>query len=321
MAVGIIRFALAAAALASASVMAQDWPNKPVKMIVPFPPGGGTDTVARPLAAKLSQVLGQQIVIDNRGGAGGTIGAAVVAKAPPDGYTVLLYSVHGAVAVSAYKGLPYDLERDLVPVTTAAIFPDVLVAASRVPAKNLPELLAYAKANDGKINCGSAGNGTSRHLSCEMLNLAGGIKATHVPYKGTGPAMTALLGGEIDYLFEALGSASSFIRAGSVRPIAVTSAKRSPSFPEIPTAIESGLPGFEITSWYGLWVPAGTPPAIVLKLQAAVVKVFEDPQMRETWFKLGAEPGGSTPEEFRDLVSRDVAKWAKIVRDAKVTVE
>jgi tripartite-type tricarboxylate transporter receptor subunit TctC len=321
MTVGIIRLAVAAAALASASAMAQDWPNKPVKMIVPFPPGGGTDTVARPLAAKLSQVLGQQIVIDNRGGAGGTIGAAVVAKSPPDGYTVLLYSVHGAVAVSAYKGLPYDLERDLVPVTTAAIFPDVLVAASRVPAKNVPELLAYAKANDGKINCGSAGNGTSRHLSCEMLNLAGGIKATHVPYKGTGPAMTALLAGEIDYLFEALGSASSHIRAGTVRPIAVTSAKRSPSFPEIPTAIESGLPGFEITSWYGLWVPAGTPPAIVQKLQAAVVKVFEDPQMRETWFKLGAEPGGSTPEEFRDLVSRDVAKWAKIVRDAKVTVE
>ena len=317
----VFRAALAAAVAVAMPTLAQDWPNKPVKMIVPFPPGGGTDTVARPLAAKLSQVLGQQIVIDNRGGAGGTIGASVVAKSVPDGYTVLLYSVHGAVAVSAYKGLAYDLEKDLVPVTTAAIFPDVLVAASRVPAKTLPELIAYAKANDGKINCGSAGNGTSRHLSCEMLNLAAGIKATHVPYKGTGPAMTALLAGEIDYIFEALGSASSHIRAGSVRPIAVTSAKRSPSFPDIPTAIESGLPGFEITSWYGLWVPAGTPQPIVQKLQAAVVKAFEDPQMRETWFKLGAEQGGSTPEEFRDLVSRDVAKWAKIVRDAKVSVD
>lgn len=312
---------LALTLLFSAAAGAQDWPNKSIKMIVPFPPGGGTDTVARPLGAKLAQILGQQVVIDNRGGAGGTIGAAVAAKSPPDGYTVLLYSVHGAVAASAYKNLSYDLERDLVPVTTAAIFPDVLVAANRVPAKTLPELLAFAKANPGKINCGSAGNGTSRHLSCEMFALQAGITATHVPYKGTGPATTALLAGEIDYIFEALGSASSFIRAGSVRPIMVTSAKRSPSFPEIPTAIESGMAGFEITSWYGLWFPAGTPRAIVQKLQAAVAKAFEDPEMKELWFKLGAEPGGSSPEEFRDLVSRDVAKWAKVVREAKISVE
>ncbi len=316
-----IPLAFAAAMLAAVPAVAQDWPAKPIKMIVPFPPGGGTDTVARPLAAKLATVLGQQIVIDNRGGAGGTIGAAVAAKSPPDGYTILLYSVHGAVAASAYKGLAYDIERDLVPVTTAAIFPDVLVAAKRVPATTLTELIAFAKANPGKINCGSAGNGTSRHLSCEMFSLAAGITATHVPYKGTGPATTALLAGEIDYIFEALGSASSYIRAGSVRPIVVTSAKRSPSFPEIPTAMESGLGSFEITSWYGLWVPAGTPRPIVQKLQAAVAKVFEDPEMKETWFRLGAEAGGSSSEEFRDLVSRDVAKWAKVVREAKVSVE
>ncbi len=316
-----LRVGLAMVLLAALPVMAQDYPTRPIKMIVPFPPGGGTDTVARPLAAKLSQILGQQVVIDNRGGAGGTIGAAVAAKSAPDGYTVLLYSVHGAVAASAYRNLSYDLERDLVPVTTAAIFPDVLVAANRVPAKTLPELLAYARANPGKINCGSAGNGTSRHLSCELFNLQAGVQATHVPYKGTGPATTALLAGEIDYIFEALGSASSYIRAGSVKPIMVTSAKRSPSFPEIPTAIESGLAGFEITSWYGLWVPAGTPRPIVAKLQGAVAKAFEDPGMKELWFKLGAEPGGSSPEEFRDLVSRDVAKWGKVVREAKITVE
>jgi tripartite-type tricarboxylate transporter receptor subunit TctC len=292
-----------------------------VKVIVPFPPGGGTDTVARPLTAKLSQMLGQQFVIDNRGGAGGTIGAAAAAKAAPDGYTVLLYSVHGAVAASAYKGLAYDLERDLVPVTTVAIFPDVLVAASRVPAKTLAELIAYAKANPGKINCGSAGNGTSRHLSCEMFNMQAGISATHVPYKGTGPATTALLAGEIDYIFEALGSASSHIRAGTVRPIVVTSAKRSPSFPEIPTAMDSGLPAFDVTSWYGLWVPAGTPQPIVQKLQAAVARAFEDPELKDLWFKLGAEAGGSSSEEFRVLVSRDVAKWRKVVQEAKITVE
>jgi tripartite-type tricarboxylate transporter receptor subunit TctC len=312
---------LAALLVCAIPAIAQEWPARTVKVIVPFPPGGGTDTVARPIAAKLAQMLGQQFVIDNRGGAGGTIGAGIAAKSAPDGYTVLLYSVHGAVAASAFKNLSYDLERDLVPVTTVAIFPDVLVAASRVPAKTLPDLLAYARANPGKINCGSAGNGTSRHLSCEMFNLQAGIKATHVPYKGTGPATTALLAGEIDYIFEALGSASAYIRAGTVRPIMVTSARRSPSFPEIPTAIESGLAGFEVTSWYGLWMPAGTPHAIVQRLQAAVAKAFEDPEMRELWFKLGAEPGGASPEEFRDLVSRDVAKWGKVVREARVTVD
>jgi tripartite-type tricarboxylate transporter receptor subunit TctC len=312
---------LAALLICAIPALAQDWPTKSVKVIVPFPPGGGTDTVARPLAVRLSQMLGQQFVIDNRGGAGGTIGAAVAAKAAPDGYTVLLYSVHGAVAASAFKNLPYDLERDLVPVTTVAIFPDVLVAANRVPAKTLSELLAFARANPGKINCGSAGNGTSRHLSCEMFNIQAGLKATHVPYKGTGPATTALLAGEIDYIFEALGSASAFIRAGTVRAIMVTSAKRSPSFPDIPTAIESGLPGFEVTSWYGLWMPAGTPQAIVGRLQAAVAKAFEDPEMRELWFKLGAEPGGASSDEFRDLVSRDVAKWGKVVRDAHITID
>jgi tripartite-type tricarboxylate transporter receptor subunit TctC len=314
-------FFLAAALLASPFVHAQEWPTKPVRMIVPFPPGGGTDTVARPLAAKLTQILGQQIVIDNRGGAGGTIGAGIAAKSPPDGYTVLLYSVHGAVAAAAYKSLPYDLQKDLVPVTTAAIFPDVLVAANRVPAKTLPELIAWAKANPGKLNCGSAGNGTSRHLSCELFNAAAGIGATHVPYKGTGPATQALVAGEVDWIFEALGSAAGQIRAGNVRPIVVTSTKRSPAFPDIPTAIESGLAGFDVTSWYGLWVPAGTPPALVQKLNDAVVKAFADPELRDTWAKLGAEPGGSTPEAFRALIDKDVAKWGKVVQEAKITLE
>jgi tripartite-type tricarboxylate transporter receptor subunit TctC len=320
---------LVAAALAAlltlaspfAQAQAQDWPTRPVRVIVPFPPGGGTDTVARPLTAKLSQLSGQQFVIDNRGGAGGTIGAAMAAKAPADGYTVLLSPVHVAVAVSAYKSLPYDLERDLSPVTTVAVFPDVLVAATRVPARTLPELITYAKANPGKINCGSAGNGTTRHLSCEMFNSAAGIKAEHVPYKGTGPATTALLGGEIDYIFEALGSASQHIRSGKLKAIAVTSAKRSPTFPDVPTAIESGLPGFEVTSWYGLWLPAGSPPAVTQRLHALVLKAFEDPEMRELWFMLGAEPGGITPAAFGSFVHTEVLKWGKVVRDAGVTIE
>ncbi len=317
------RSALAAVAcvLAALPALAQEWPTKPVKVIVPFPPGGGTDTVARPLAAKLSALSGQQFVTDNRGGAGGTIGATVAARSPADGYTLLLAPVHLAVAVSAYKNLQYDLEKDLLPVTTLAIFPDVLVAATKVPAKTLPELIAYAKANDGKVNCGSAGNGTTRHLSCEMFNSQAGVKTLHVPYKGTGPATTALLGGEVDFIFEALGSASGHIRAGKLRAIAVTSAKRSPSFPDIPTAMESGLPGFEVTSWYGLWAPAGTPRPIVQRLHALVTRAFEEQDMRELWFKLGAEHGGASPEQFAAFVRNEVVKWGKVVREAKVTIE
>lgn len=310
-------------ALAAAPVLAsaQDWPARPVKVIVPFPPGGGTDTVARPLAARLTQMTGHQFILDNRGGAGGTIGAAAAAKSAADGYTVLLAPVHLAVAVSAYRNLPYELERDLVPVTTVAIFPDVLVAAARVPAKNLPELIAYARTNPGRINCGSAGNGTTRHLSCEMFNSMAGVQAMHVPYKGTGPATTALLGGEIDYIFEALGSASAHIRSGKLKPIAVTSARRSPSFPEVPTAIEQGLAGFEVTSWYGLWVPKGTPADVVRRLHALVNRAFEDAEMRELWFRLGAEQGGIAPEQFAAFVGREVQKWGKVVRDAKVVIE
>jgi tripartite-type tricarboxylate transporter receptor subunit TctC len=310
-----------AGTLSTAPLWAQEWPTKPVRVIVPFPPGGGTDTVARPLTAKLSQLAGQSFVIDNRGGAGGTIGAGQAAKAAADGYTVLLAPVHLAVAVTAYKSLPYDLEKDLLPVTTVAVFPDVLVAATRVPAKTLPELIAYAKANPGKVNCGSAGNGTTRHLSCEMFNSFAGIKAEHVPYKGTGPATTALLGGEIDYIFEALGSASQHIRSGKLRAIAVTSSKRSPSFPEIPTASESGLPGFDVTSWYGLWLPAGAPPAVVQRLHGLVQKAFEDPEVRDLWFKLGAEPGGIAPAAFGAFIRTEVQKWGKVVRDAGVTIE
>ena len=312
---------LAALLLSCAEALAQDWPTRPVRVIVPFPPGGGTDTVARPLSAKLSQMLGQQFVIDNRGGAGGTIGANVAAKSPADGYTMLLAPVHLAVAVSAYKALPYELEKDLIAVTTAAIFPDVLVAAHKVPARTLSELISYAKANPGKINCGSAGNGTTRHLSCEMFNSLAGIKATHVPYKGTGPATAALLAGDIDYLFEALGSAAGHIQAGRVKAIAVTSAKRSPSFPDIPTTAESGLPALEVTSWYALWLPAGTPRPIVDKLQSTVAKAFEEPDMKDLWFKLGAEPGGWPSDRFRAFQRSEIEKWEKVVREAKVQME
>ncbi len=234
-------FALAASLFAAAlaffplPVLAPAWPAKAVKLVVPFPPGGGTDTFARPLAAKLSAQLGQQVVIDSRGGAGGTIGADVAAKSAPDGYTFLLGTVHHTVAVSVYKSLPYDLERDLVPITGVAYVPDVLVVNKKVAAQSVGELIALAKANAGKFNYGSSGNGTTRHLAGEIFNRMAGTAITHVPYKGSGPAMTGLLGGEIEMIFEGLGSAASHIRGGSIRALAVTSPRRSPAFPEIPT--------------------------------------------------------------------------------------
>ncbi len=300
---------------------AQPWPTRPIRLVVPFPPGGGTDTFARPLAAKLQAQLGQPVVIDNKGGAGGTIGADIVAKAAPDGYTFLVGAVHHTVAVTAYKKLPYDLDRDLVPVTGIAYVPDVLVVNPKVPVKTLQELIAYAKANPGKVNFGSSGNGTTRHLAGEIFNQKTGTSMTHVPYKGSGPAMTGLLGGEIELIFEGLGSASSHIRAGKIRALAVTSPKRSPAFPDIPTTAEAGVPGFESLSWYGLWAPAGTPREIVARMQAEVARAFESPDLRKTWFDQGAEPGGEPTADFARYVKAETEKWGKVVRDSGVTLD
>ncbi|NJD87840.1 MAG: tripartite tricarboxylate transporter substrate binding protein [Betaproteobacteria bacterium] len=309
------------ACLAPFAALAQAWPAKSIRLVVPFPPGGGTDTFARPLAAKLALQLGQQVVIDNRGGAGGTIGADVVAKSAPDGYTFLVGAVHHTVAPAVYKSLPYDLDRDLLPVTGVAYVPDVLVVNRNVKAGSVQELVALAKASPGKLNYGSSGNGTTRHLAGIIFGNLAGISLQHVPYKGSGPAMTALLGGEIEMIFEGLGSAASHIRAGSIRALAVTSPKRSPAFPDIPTMAEAGIPGFESLSWYGLWAPAGTPPEIVQRLQAEVAKAMAAPDLKAAWSSQGAEPGGEPVEAFRTFVRAETVKWGKLARDAKVTVD
>ncbi len=225
------------------------------------------------------------------------------------------------MAVTAYKKLPYDLDRDLVPVTGIAYVPDVLVVNPKVPVKTLQELIAYAKANPGKVNFGSSGNGTTRHLAGEIFNQKTGTSMTHVPYKGSGPAMTGLLGGEIELIFEGLGSASSHIRAGKIRALAVTSPKRSPAFPDIPTTAEAGVPGFESLSWYGLWAPAGTPREIVARMQAEVARAFESPDLRKTWFDQGAEPGGEPTADFARYVKAETEKWGKVVRDSGVTLD
>jgi tripartite-type tricarboxylate transporter receptor subunit TctC len=312
---------VAAAPFLASATRAQAWPVRSITLVVPFAPGGGTDTFARPFAAKLSQELGQQVVVDNRAGAGGTVGAALVAKAKPDGYTLLLGSVHHAVAVSAYKQLSYDLEKDLAPITSVASVPDVLVVYPGIPANTLQQFIAYCKANPGKVNFGSAGLGTTRHLAGEIFNGKTGAGMTHVPYKGSGPATAALISGEVTAVFEGLGSAAPYIRSGKARALAVFTAERSPAFPDIPTAAQAGLPGFESLSWYGLWAPAGTDPAIVARMQAAVAAAFASPDLKKVWDDQGAAPGGAPTARFAAFVKEEIGKWGKVVRDGNITIE
>jgi len=314
-------FCALALLLAPALVHAQAWPTKPVKLVVPFPAGGGTDAFARPLAAYLSQQLGQQFYIDNRGGAGGTIGADVVAKSPPDGYTFLVGAVHHTIAVSVYDKLPYSLERDLMPVTLVAIVPNVVVLNPKVPIGSIKELIAFAKANPNRLNYGSAGNGTSHHLAAELFKTMTGTQINHVPYKGAGPAMQDLVAGQFDLMFDGMGSSAPQIRGGKLKPLAVTTNTRSPAFPEVVTMQEAGVPGYEVTTWYGLWAPAGTPAEIVNRLQQEVAKAMLRQEAKDIWAAQGAGPGGSTPDQFGAFVKTEVVKWAKVAKDANVKVE
>ena len=284
---------LALAAVAAPSVHAQAWPTKPVRLVVPFPAGGGTDAFARPLAAQLSQQLGQQVIIDNRGGAGGTIGADHVAKAANDGYTFLVGAVHHATAVSVYAKLPYDLDRDLMPVTMVAVVPNVVVVHPKVEARTLKDLVALAKANPDKLNYGSAGNGTSHHLAGELFKNLTGTKITHVPFTGAGPAMQNLVGGQVDMMFDGMGSSAPQIRGGRIIPLAVATASRSPAFPDVPTAAEAGVAGYEVTTWYALFAPAGTPPDIVRRMQQEVAKAMQVALIKDVWAQQGAAAGGA----------------------------
>lgn len=297
------------------------WPDKPIKLIVPFPPGGGTDTFARPLAAQLSKELGQQVIVDNKGGAGGTIGASIAAKSAPDGYTILMGAVHHTVAESIYKNLPYGLDKDLIPIRGVAFVPDVLVVNNKLPIQNVKELIQYSKINPGKVNYGSSGNGTTRHLAGEIFNKLTGTTFIHVPYKGSGPAMTALIGGEVDLIFEGLGSAASYIRAGTIRPLAVTSPKRSPAFPDIPTMAEAGVPGFESISWYGFWVPAGTSRAIQDKIFVATTNALNSTDIKSLWANQGADTGPATQKMFMQYVKDETEKWGKVAKTANVAMD
>jgi tripartite-type tricarboxylate transporter receptor subunit TctC len=294
---------------------AQAWPSKPVKIIVPFAAGGATDVVARLLASKLTEQWGQSVVVENRAGAGGNIGADVVAKSPPDGYTLLMTS--GSIVTAnkyMYKSLTYDPANDLVAVTNVATGPQVIVVGPNVAARDLKELIAYAKANPKKLNFGSAGVGTQTHLAAENFAHAAGIDATHVPYKGESAALTDLMGGQIQMVTPNLGGAIGFIKDGKLRALAVTSRERSPQLPDVPSASEI-LPGFENAGWFGLMAPAGTPREVIDRVQRDSAKILLSDEFKATLAKQGMTPVGNSPSEFAAAIREESALWAKVIKD------
>jgi tripartite-type tricarboxylate transporter receptor subunit TctC len=319
--IAIIRLACAfAAAIAfSAHVFAQAYPTGPMRIIVPFPPGGGTDILARSIAQKLNEAWGYPVIVDNRGGANGTIGAAAAAKAVPDGHTLLIVPSGFAVNPSVYKTLPFDSVKDLAPVTQLAASPLVLVVHPSFPPKNVRELVSFLKARPGQINYGSSGNGSPPHIATELFKLMTGTTITHIPYKGAGPAAVDVIAGQIPIYFMNALQAVPHMKQGRVRPLGVTSDKRFPGLPAVPTIAEAGVPGYSMTNWYGMLVPAGTPRPSLMKLHAEVVRILQLPELRERLSNEGAEVVASTPEQFAAFLREEMLKTAKIVQASGMT--
>lgn len=312
----------AAAAAAPFAVQAQAYPTKPVTIVVPFAAGGTTDILARVIGQALNKELGQAVVVDNRAGAGGNIGAALAAKATPDGHTLFMGTVGThAINQSLYKKLPYDPIKDFAPLTRVAMVPNLLVANPGKPYKNVKELVAYAKANPGKVNFGSSGSGSSIHLSGELFNSLAKVDMVHVPYKGSAPAVTDLVAGQIDIMFDNMPSAIQHVRSGRLKALAVTTAKRSPELPDVPTVAEAGVPGYEATSWFGMFAPANTPAPVVARLNAALLKVLADPEVKKKLAEQGAEPHGEKPEQFAEFIRLETAKWSKVVKDSGASAD
>ena len=300
------------------SAVAQEYPARTVRMIVPFPPGGGTDYFGRIIAQKLTENLGATFVVDNRGGAGGIIGTEVAAKSKPDGYTIILVSTSHAINPSLHRKLPFDPARDFAPVTMLASGPLLLVVHPSLPARNVRELIALAKARPGMLAVASAGNGTPPHLAVELFKTMTRVDMVHVPYKGNGPAYTDLIAGQVPVMFPSITTALPIAKSGKVRALAVTSAARSRIAPELPTISEAGVPGYELSSWYGLLAPAGTPAAIVNRLQQEVAKVFKAADLAEKLLALGVEPLANAPHEFAKALAAEIAKWNKLARAAGI---
>jgi len=301
---------------------AQTFPAKPVKLVVPFPPGGPLDAVGRAIADKLSQMWNQPVVVDNKPGAGGNIGADFVAKSPPDGYTVVMgaLSTH-AVNPSLYPALPYDAVKDFAPITLVAVTPNVLVVNPSLPVDSVKELIAYAKANPGKLSFGSGSTGSAGHLAGELFKVDTGVDMVHVPYKGGAPAMQALLAGDTQLMFDNLANSMPQVKAGKLRALAVTTSQRSKLVPELPTMAEAGVPGFDISTWFGLLAPAGTPAAVIAKWNADVTRILEAPEMRERLAAQGAEAVPTTPPQFGAFIAAELAKYARIVKASGAKVD
>jgi tripartite-type tricarboxylate transporter receptor subunit TctC len=300
---------------------AQSWPTKPIKLIVPYPPGGGTDVIARIVQEPLAKELGQQVIIDNRGGAGGSIGSALAAQSPSDGYTVLFTLSSHTINPAIYTKLPFDTEKDFSSVVTVASLPQILVANPNFPAKTVKEVIEMAKAKPGSISYASVGNGSPGHLAGAMMATDAGVDMTHIPYRGGGPAVTDVIAGQVPLLWVSIPAAAQFVKAGKLRALAVSTVKRSAVFPDVPTMVESGFKGFEVDSWYAMFVPAKTPQTIIDRLNKATVNVLAQPEVKEKLLGQGAEAVGDTPAQLSGVVKKEIAKWKQVVKSANIKVD
>ena len=309
------------ALLFAGPILAQSFPAKPVRVVVPYPPGGPTDIVARVLFQQVAEATGQQFLIDNRAGAGGNIGAELVAKSPPDGYTVLIGTTAHAINMSLFKNLGYDVQKDLMPVSLLTQGPLVLVAHPQFPASSIKEVIELAKTKPGGLNFASSGNGQSTHLSAELFNTMAGIKMAHVPYKGSAPALTDVMSGQVDVMFDTTLSAMPFVKAGKLKALGLTSAVRSPAAPDVPTIAESGLPGYEVFAWNGVLVPAGTPKAIIQQLNDHIRKAMLLPQVKDKFSAQGFAASWNSPESFGVFLKTEVDKWSRTVKASGATLD
>jgi tripartite-type tricarboxylate transporter receptor subunit TctC len=315
--------AAGAASLAAPAVLAQGaWPSKPVTIVVPFPPGGGTDAFARPLFAVMTKNTGRQFVIDNKGGAGGTLGAGLAARAAPDGHNFFMGAVHHTIAPSVYPKLDYNLETDFVPVGLVSSVPQVIVVnPQRVAAKTLPELLDYLRKNPAKLNYASAGNGTSHHLAGELFKLQTKTFITHIPYRGAGPALQDLVAGQVDLMFDGLGSSAGHIKGGRIRAIAVAADKPAPGFPDVALAKAGGAPQYQVATWYGIWAPKGTPRELVTAMQNEMKKALNGDELKAAWTGLGTETPNLWGDEFGKFVGAETKRWAEVVKASGVKLD
>jgi tripartite-type tricarboxylate transporter receptor subunit TctC len=320
---GITRRLALGGLLAAPAAFAQgtDWPARPVRFVVPYPPGGPTDILGRVVAARLAQDLGQPMVIENRATASGVIGSEVIARAAPDGQAFLMNASIHVIIPHLNRAMPFDALADFTPVTNMAMVPLVAVVNPALPVRSIAELIAYLKANPGKVSYASSGNASALHLAGEMFKLMTGTEMVHVPYRGAGPAVQDLISGNIQLMFDSIPSSAGAVRSGLLRPLAVTTAKRVGAYPDLPTVAEAGVPGFDIATWYAIWAPPKTPAAIVARLQQAVAAAVRVPEVREKLATLGAEPVADTPEEFAMFCAREYDRWGRLVRDARVTLD